>query len=51
MNTVILAASASAFAWGILGAFLGSIKPRLAPRLGIDHAQFGRIVATWRKRG
>lgn len=45
MSTTMLAGFFSVFGFGLIVAFLGSIKLQLAPRLGADNAQFGRIVA------
>jgi fucose permease len=45
MSTAMLAGFSSVFIFGVVVAFLGSIKLKLAPRVGADDAQFGRIVA------
>lgn len=45
MSFEMLAGFSSVFVFGMVVAFLGSIKLQLAPRLGLDDAQFGKIVA------
>jgi fucose permease len=45
MSAAMLAGFSSVFIFGVIVAFLGSIKLKLAPRIGADDAQFGRIVA------
>ncbi len=45
MFAAMLAGFSSVFIFGVVVAFLGSIKLKLAPRVGADDAQFGRIVA------
>lgn len=47
MSMAMLAGFFSVFGFGILVAFLGSIKLKLAPRIGADDAQFGKIVAVF----
>lgn len=47
MSMAMLAGFFSVFSFGILIAFLGSIKLKLAPRVGADDEQFGRIVAVF----
>ncbi len=42
---VMFAGFFSVFVFGIIVAFLGSVKLKLAPRVGADDAQFGKIVA------
>ncbi|HUV14145.1 MAG TPA: MFS transporter [Acidobacteriota bacterium] len=45
MSGAMLSGFYSVFIFGIVVAFLGSIKLKLAPRIGADDAQFGKIVA------
>lgn len=45
MSAAMLAGFSSVFIFGIVVAFLGSIKLKLTPRIGADDAQFGKIVA------
>jgi len=45
MSFAMLAGFSSVFVFGMVVALLGSIKLQLAPRIGIDDAQFGKIVA------
>lgn len=45
MSAAMLSGFYSVFVFGIIVAFLGSIKLKLAPRIGADDAQFGKIVA------
>ena len=45
MSAAMLSGFYSVFIFGIVVAFLGSIKLKLAPRIGADDAQFGKIVA------
>lgn len=47
MSAAMLAGFFSVFGFGILVAFLGSIKLKLAPRIQADDEQFGRIVAVF----
>lgn len=47
MSSAMLAGIFSVFAFGVVLALLGSIKLRLAPRIGADDAQFGKIVAVF----
>ena len=47
MFSTMLAGIFSVFVFGMIAAFLGSIKLQLAPRIGADNAQFGRIVAVF----
>ena len=47
MMTTMLAGFFSLFGFGLLVAFFGSIKLRLAPRIGIDNAEFGRIIGAF----
>jgi fucose permease len=42
-----LAGISSAFSWGMVVAFPGSVKLQLASRIQADNAQFGQIVATF----
>ena len=45
MSATMFAGFYSVFIFGIIVAFLGSVKLKLTARLGIDDAQFGKIVA------
>ena len=45
MSATMLAGFYSVFIFGIIIAFLGSVKLKLTARIGADDAQFGRIVA------
>lgn len=45
MSAAMLSGFYSVFIFGIIVAFLGSIKLKLAPRIDADDAQFGKIVA------
>ena len=45
MSAAMLSGFYSVFIFGIIVAILGSIKLKLAPRIGADDAQFGKIVA------
>lgn len=47
MSAAMLAGIFSVFTFGMLVAFLGSIKLRLASRIQADDAQFGKIVAVF----
>ena len=47
MLTTMLAGFFSLFGFGLIIAFLGSIKLQLAARIGMDNAQFGRIIAAF----
>lgn len=43
----LIAGIFSVFSFGMIMVFLGSIKLKLAPRIGVDDAQFGKIVAAF----
>ncbi len=43
----MLAGFLSVFVFGVTVAFLGSVKLQMAPRIGADDAQFGKIVAVF----
>lgn len=47
MLTTILAGFFSLFGFGLIVAFLGSIKLQLAQRLKMDNSQFGQIIAAF----
>ncbi|MGH9339558.1 MAG: MFS transporter [Acidobacteriota bacterium] len=47
MSAALLAGIFSVFVFGILIAFLGGIKLKMAPRVGADDEQFGKIVAVF----
>lgn len=47
MTTTIFAGFSSLFGFGLIVAFLGSIKLVLAQRIGADNAQFGRVIAAF----
>lgn len=47
MTTTIFAGFSSLFGFGLIVAFLGSIKLVLAQRTGADNAQFGRVIAAF----
>lgn len=45
--SAILAGFLSVFVFGVIVAFLGSVKLQMAHRIGADDAQFGKIVAVF----
>ncbi|MEZ4621973.1 MAG: MFS transporter [Caldilineaceae bacterium] len=47
MTTTMFAGFSSLFGFGLIVAFLGSIKLVLAMRIGADNAQFGRVIAVF----
>ncbi|MDA2933418.1 MFS transporter [Acidobacteria bacterium AH-259-D05] len=47
MGAALLAGILSVLVFGMANAFLGSIKLKLAPRIQVDNAQFGKIVAVF----
>src|SRR5690554_1471516 len=47
MSPAMVAGFFSVFIFGVLVALLGSAKLKLAPRIGADDEQFGRIVAVF----
>lgn len=47
MNLAMISGFFSVFVFGILIAFLGSIKLKLTSRIGADDAQFGKIVSVF----
>lgn len=47
MTAPMLAGFSSLFGFGLIVAFLGSIKLKLALRIGADNAQFGRIIGAF----
>ena len=47
MTAPMLAGFSSLFGFGLIVAFLGSIKLRLTSRIGADNAEFGRIIAAF----
>lgn len=47
MLTTILAGIFSIFSFGMVIAFWGSVKLQLAAQLGVDNAQFGRLIAAF----
>ena len=47
MSMTMLAGFFSLFGFGLIVAFLGSIKLKLVVRIGADNAQFGRILAAF----
>ncbi len=47
MDLAALTAVLGVFNFGIVVAFLGSIKLRLAERLSLDDARIGRLIAVW----
>ena len=47
MSLAALTAVLGVFNFGIVVAFLGSIKLRLAERLELDDARMGRLIAVW----
>ena len=47
MSLAAVAAVLGVFNFGIVVAFIGSIKLRLAERLSLDDARIGRLIAVW----
>ncbi|MCP5114049.1 MAG: MFS transporter [bacterium] len=47
MSLAAVTAVLGVFNFGMVVAFIGSIKLRLAERLSIDDARFGRLIAVW----
>ena len=47
MLSTMLAGFSSLFGFGLIVAFLGSVKLQLARRIGANNAQFGRIIAAF----